>query len=154
MPNLIELHSPVDTTGLTYVRIRKKKPGDGLRAGKRLASIIPIFKVVVVVDEDIDVLNSQQVNTAIGSRYRPKEDTLIIDSVRGMPLDPSVVSENNHTSKVVIDATIPWPEEGGPENFARLNRSLLEELAPESFDLVNEKWGNAIKRKYTDFGAL
>lgn len=152
VPNLIELHSPVDTTGLTYVRIRKEKPGDGIRAGKRLALIIPIFKVVVVVDEDIDILDSQQVNTAIGSRYRPKEDTLIIDSARGMPLDPTVLRDDKQTSKVVIDATIPWPEEGGPEKFAQLNRTLLEELAPESFDLVDKKWGDVIKRKYPSFG--
>lgn len=149
VPNLIELHSPVDTTGLTYVRIRKKKPGDGISAGKRLASIIPIFKVVVVVDEDIDVLDSRQVNMAIGSRYRPTEDTLIIDSVRGMPLDPS--ARDKMTSKIVIDATVPWPEEGGPEKFAKLNRALLEELAPESFKLVEQKWGDTIKRKYPAF---
>jgi 4-hydroxy-3-polyprenylbenzoate decarboxylase len=154
VPNLIELHSPVDATGLTYVRIRKEKPGDGIRAGKRLAAIIPIYKVMVVVDEDIDVLNPQQVNTAIGSRYRPLEDTLIIDSARGMPLDPSLMDrEKIQVSKVVIDATVPWPEEGGPENFAKLNRTWLEELAPESFELVQQKWGDVIKRKQPDFGA-
>lgn len=150
VPNLIELHSPVDTTGLTYVRIRKEKSGDGIRAGKRLASIIPIFKIIVVVDEDIDVLDSQQVNTAIGSRFRPKQDSLMIDSARGMPLDPSI-QEKNMTSKLVIDATVPWPEEGGPENFAKLNRALLEELAPESFALVEQKWGDIVKRKMRSF---
>jgi len=155
VPNLIELHSPVDSTGLTYVRIRKEKPGDGIKAGKRLASIIPIFKIVVVVDEDIDILNSRQVNMAIGSRFRPAEDTLIIESARGMPLDPSLKEgAANKTSKIVIDATVPWPEEDGPEKFAKLNRALLEELAPESFDLVQQKWGDIIRRKYPNFGEI
>jgi len=154
VPNLIELHSPVDATGLTYVRIRKEKPGDGIRAGKRLASIIPIFKIVVVVDEDIDVLDPRQVNLAIGSRYRPNQDTLILDSVRGMPLDPTVVRDDKQTSKIVIDATVPWPEEGGPEKFAELNRTLLEELAPESFELVEQKWGDVIQRKLPTFGEV
>ncbi len=74
----------------------------------------------------------------------------IMEGLRGMPLDPSV-DEQGQVSKIVIDATVPWPEEGGPEEFAKLNRTLLEELAPESFKLVDEKWGDIITRKYTTF---
>ena len=150
VPNLIELHSPVDTTGLTYVRIKKTKAGDGIQAGKRLASIIPIFKVVVVVDEDIDVLNPSLVNMAIGSRWQPKTATLIIDDARGMPLDPSIDAEGR-SSKIVIDATIKLPDEGGKEEFPQLNRSLLEELRPDSFASVEEKFGDVIQRKFANF---
>jgi 4-hydroxy-3-polyprenylbenzoate decarboxylase len=150
VPGLLEIHSPVDTTGLTYVRIKKTKPGEAIEAGKKLAKLIPIYKVIVVVDEDIDILDPTQVNMAIGSRWRPKEASLIMDGLRGMPLDPSI-NEQGQVSKIVIDATVPWPEEGGPEGFAKLNRTLLEEQAPQSFDLVDEKWGDIITRKYTTF---
>jgi 4-hydroxy-3-polyprenylbenzoate decarboxylase len=151
VPGLIELHSPVDTTGLTYIKIKKTKPGEGIEAGKKLAAIIPIFKIVVVVDEDIDVLDSTQVNMAIGSRWQPFAASYIFEEARGMPLDPSTV-ERYKSSKIVIDATRQWPEEGGPETFPELNRTLLEELAPESFELVDEKWGDIITRKITTFG--
>ncbi|MCP4713690.1 MAG: UbiD family decarboxylase, partial [Deltaproteobacteria bacterium] len=57
IPQLIELHSPVHAPGLTYVRINKTAAGQGLEAGKKLASMIPIFKVVIVVDDDIDILD-------------------------------------------------------------------------------------------------
>ena len=152
VPGLIELHSPVDTTGLTYVRIKKTKPGEGLEAGKKLAAIIPIFKIVVVVDEDIDVLDSGQVNMALGSRWQPYSASHIFDfgEARGMPLDPSTV-ERWRTSKIVIDATKQWPEEGGPEKYAELNRTLLEELAPESFTNVDAKWGDVVRRKIRTF---
>ncbi|MBT8443033.1 MAG: UbiD family decarboxylase [Gammaproteobacteria bacterium] len=150
VPGMIEIHSPVDTTGLTYVKIKKTRPGEGLEIGEKLAKIIPIYKVVVIVDEDVDVLDPTQVNVAIGSRWRPKEASLVIEGMRGMPLDPTV-DPRGKVSKIVIDATIPWPEEGGPEEFAKLNRTWLEELAPESFDLVEEKWGDVIRRKYTTF---
>ena len=150
VPGMIEIHSPVDTTGLTYVKIRKTKPGEGLEIGKKLATLIPIYKVVVVVDDDIDVLDPKQVNMAIGSRWQPHSASLILEGLRGMPLDPSIDSDGK-TSKIVIDATVKWPEEGGPQEFAKLNRALLEELAPESFDLVDEKWGDIITRKYTTF---
>ena len=150
VPGMIEIHSPVDTTGLTYVKIKKTKPGEGLEIGKKLATIIPIYKVVVVVDEDVDVLDPKQVNTAIGSRFQASTASLILEGLRGMPLDPSIDAQGK-TSKMIIDATVKWPEEGGPEQYAKLNRTLLEELAPESFDLVDEKWGDVITRKYTTF---
>ncbi len=150
VPGMIEIHSPVDTTGLTYVKVKKTKPGEGLEIGEKLATLIPIYKVVVVVDDDIDVLDSKQVNMAIGSRWQPKTASLILEGLRGMPLDPSIDSQGK-TSKIVIDATVKWPEEGGPEAYARLNRTLLEKMAPESFDLVDRKWGDRINRKYTTF---
>jgi 4-hydroxy-3-polyprenylbenzoate decarboxylase len=150
VPGLIEIHSPVDTTGLTYIRIKKTKPGEGIEAGKKLASIIPIYKIVIVVDEDIDVLDPKQVNMALGSRWQPFSATHIIEEARGMPLDPST-TERYKSSKIVIDATKQWPEEGGPENYAELNRTLLEELAPESFDHVEANWGETIRRKLSTF---
>jgi len=152
VPGLIELHSPVDTTGVTYVRIKKTKPGEGLEAGKKLGAIIPILKIVVVVDDDIDVLDGGQVNMAIGSRWQPASATYIFDfdEARGMPLDPSTI-KRGRSSKIVIDATRQWPEEGGPENYAQLNRTLLEELAPDSFTRVDEKWGDLVKRRTHTF---
>ena len=74
-----------------------------------------------------------------GARWQPKEASLIIDKTRGMRLDPSQ-SERGLGSKIVIDATRKFPDEGGPETYPVLNRQLLEELAPDSFDLVNDKW--------------
>jgi len=152
VPGLIELHSPVDSTGVTYIRIKKTKPGEGLEAGKKLAAVIPIFKIVIVVDEDIDVLDPKQVNMALGSRWQPMSASYIFDfgEARGMPLDPSTI-ERGRSSKIIIDATRQWPEEGVPENYAELNRTLLEELAPESFANVDAKWGDVVKRKIRTF---
>jgi 3-polyprenyl-4-hydroxybenzoate decarboxylase len=87
---------------------------------------------------------------ALGSRWQPFTETYIFEEARGMPLDPSTV-ERYKSSKIVIDATKQWPEEGGPEKFPELNRTLLEELAPESFELVAQKWGDVITRKLTTF---
>ncbi len=150
VPGLIEIHSPVDATGLTYVKIKKTKPGEGLDSGKKLASIIPIYKIVIVVDEDVDILDQKQVHMALGSRWQPFTESYIFEEARGMPLDPSTV-ERYKSSKIVIDATRQWPEEGGPETFPELNRTLLEELAPESFERAEAKWGDVITRKFATF---
>jgi 4-hydroxy-3-polyprenylbenzoate decarboxylase len=144
VPGLIELHSPVHATGLTFVCIKKTKPGEGLLAGQTLASIIPIFKVVVVVDEDIDVLDMQQVEHAIASRWQPYPASYIFEKARGLSIDPSTVVPYE-TSKIVIDATRQWPEEGGPEVYPELNRTLLKRGAPDAFAQVDAKWGDLIK---------
>ncbi|MCP4089968.1 MAG: UbiD family decarboxylase [Gammaproteobacteria bacterium] len=144
IPGLIEIHQPVDTTGWCFIKIKKTEPGQGLKAGKRLASIVPLFKVTIVVDEDVDILNWYEVGLAVGARYTPATATEIF-SGRGMPLDPSASAEDRYaSSKLVIDATKQWPEEGGPENYAELNRALLEKLAPDAFDIAIGNWGDAI----------
>jgi 4-hydroxy-3-polyprenylbenzoate decarboxylase len=150
VPGLIEIHSPVDATGITYVRIKKTKPGEAIEAGKKLAKIIPIYKIVIMVDEDVDVLDPKQIQMALGSRWQPHTASYIFEEARGMPLDPSTV-ERYKSSKIVIDATKQWPEEGGPENYAELNRTLLEELVPQSFEKVDARLGETIRRKFRTF---
>jgi 4-hydroxy-3-polyprenylbenzoate decarboxylase len=144
IPGLIEINQPVDTTGWCFIKIKKTAAGQGLKAGKRLASIVPLFKVTIVVDEDVDVLNWYEVGLAVGARYTPATATEIF-SGRGMPLDPSSAGEDRYaSSKLVIDATRQWPEEGGPENYPELNRTLLEKLAPDAFDVAMGNWGDVI----------
>ncbi|MGI9308038.1 MAG: UbiD family decarboxylase domain-containing protein, partial [Gammaproteobacteria bacterium] len=150
LPGFIELHSPVDVTGLTFIRIDKTKAGQGLKIGQRLAAIIPIFKIVVVVDKDVDVLNTTEVLHAMTARWQPYPASKIMEEARGMTLDPSSV-ERGVSSKIVIDATMQFPEEGGPEDYAKLNRTLLEEGAPDSFASVQKKWGALINRQYKNW---
>ena len=147
VPELIELHFPVHAPGLTYVRIKKTGPGQGLRAGKTLAGIIPIFKVVVVVDEDIDMLDQDQVDNALVSRWQPYTASAIIEEAKGMKLDPSQVKRGK-TSKIVIDATRQLPEEGGPQVYPELSRTLLERMAPNAIPQVEAKFGDIIKQGF------
>jgi 4-hydroxy-3-polyprenylbenzoate decarboxylase len=142
IPGLVEINQPVDTTGLCFVKIKKTQPGQGLKAGKRLASIVPLFKVTIVVDDDVDVLNWYEVGLAMGARYTPATATEIF-SGRGMPLDPSSAHRGD-SSKIVIDATRQLPAEGGPDVYPELNRTLLEKLAPDAFDVAIGNWGDVI----------
>jgi 4-hydroxy-3-polyprenylbenzoate decarboxylase len=142
-PQIVAFHSPVEATGLTFVSIKKTKPGQALSIGKKIAKIVPIAKIVVVVDDDLDVYDRTQMMFAMGSRWQPFPASEIIESARGMPLDPS--SPNRPmSSKIIIDATRQWPEEGGPAVYAEMNRELLTRLAPESFAQVDAKWGDML----------
>lgn len=139
VPSVKMIHSPVEATGFTFVSFRKQKAGEALPLGKRIAEIVGIAKVVVMVDDDLEVLDRVQMMNAMGSRWQPQPATLIIPSLRGMPLDPSLPSPPM-TSKIVIDATRQWPEEGGPKQYQALNRTALTDAAPEAFKLVDEHW--------------
>lgn len=143
MPNVKMIHTPVEATGLCFVSIRKQKPGEALDIGKRIAQIVGIAKVVIVVDDDIEVLDRTQVMHTLGSRWQPQPATAIIPESRGMPLDPSL-TKRPMTSKIVIDATRQWPEEGGPQVYQALNRAELERLAPESFRIVDANWARHV----------
>jgi 4-hydroxy-3-polyprenylbenzoate decarboxylase len=151
MPSVKMLHNPVELTGLCFVSIKKQKPGEALEIGKRIAQIVGIAKVVVMVDDDIEVLDRTQVMHAMGARWQPQPATAIIPESRGMPLDPSL-TKRPMTSKIVIDATRQLPEEGGPQVYQALNRTELERLAPESFEKVAARW-NKLVGKYRPPGS-
>ena len=144
IPNLVEFHYPQDTMGVAFLSIDKTAPGQGLEAGRVIAMRLPISKVIVVVDKDLDVLDRTQMLFAMGSRWQPDPAAEIIPDARAIITDPSTVVPLR-TSKIVIDATRQWPEEGGPAVYAKRNRTLLEEGAPEAFAQVDAEFGDMIK---------
>jgi 2,5-furandicarboxylate decarboxylase 1 len=68
------------------------------------------IKWVVVVDDDIDVYDTEQVNWAITTRSQPAEDLVVIPRVAGGPLDPSA-PEKELISVWGLDATRPFGED-------------------------------------------
>jgi len=67
---------------------------------------------VIVVDPDIDVHSSDQVEWATAFRMQPERDVIIVDSVPAGPLDPSVddsIALDARTGSAIgIDATYPF----------------------------------------------
>jgi 2,5-furandicarboxylate decarboxylase 1 len=65
------------------------------------------LKWVVVVDEDVDVHNTEQVLWAAITRSQPAEDLIVVPGVAGGPLDPSA-PEKEVISLMGLDATRPF----------------------------------------------
>jgi UbiD family decarboxylase len=143
MPNVVEAYQPQDVMGVVIVSIDKNAAGQGLKAGRAVADRNPIAKVVIVVDKDIDVLDRTQIMFALGSRWQPSPATEILKDLQGLVTDPSQPVQGR-TSKVVIDATIQWPEEGGREKFPPTNRALLEKDEPNVFAEVDRLYGTKL----------
>jgi UbiD family decarboxylase len=90
------------------VKIRKKSPDDGRRAIDAAFRGHKSMKHVVIVDDDIDITNPGEVEWAISTRFQGDRDIIIKPKEKGSSLDPSSDLETRDTTKVGIDATIPW----------------------------------------------
>jgi 2,5-furandicarboxylate decarboxylase 1 len=66
-------------------------------------------KMVVVVDDDIDLYDSSKVWWAVLTRSQPADDVIIVPKAAGGQLDPSAPSKFG-SSLMGIDATIPFGE--------------------------------------------
>lgn len=139
VPEVVDVHYRSKANNILYVSIEKTAPGQGVAVGEKLGKFNPVAKVVIVLDSDVDLFDMSQVMFALSSRWQPHPASRIFESLPGLPLDPSQPTRQR-TSKIIIDATRQWPEEGGPKHFPRTNRSLLEEGAPEAFARVDAQW--------------
>jgi len=144
VPNIVEYTNPQWAMGTVVLSINKQEAGEGLKAGESIAKTNPIAKVVIVVDDDVNILDSNAVMAAIGARWQPHPASKILEKAPGLFTDPSQVIYGQ-TSKIVIDATRQTAEEGGQEVFPLSNREHLTEGAPQVWDLVDEKFGDLIK---------
>jgi 4-hydroxy-3-polyprenylbenzoate decarboxylase len=144
IPNLVEYQTPQYCMGIVFMSINKTEPGEGLKAGKAIAKTNPIAKVVIVVDKDINILDPVEMLMAIGSRWQPYPAAEILDEAFGLMTDPSQV-EYQKTSKIVIDATMQLPGEGGQDTFPLRNREHLEQGEPDIWEIVDTKFGEAIR---------
>ena len=71
------------------VKIRKKKPDDGIKAIEAALAGHRSMKMVTIVDEDIDMFDPVRVEWAMVTRWQPDKDTIILSNQKGSSLDPS-----------------------------------------------------------------
>jgi UbiD family decarboxylase len=143
IPYLVASYDPHEAIGIKVLSIDKRFPGQGMAAGQ-IAAGSPVGKIFIVVDKDVDVMNITEVLHAVATRWQPYPASLIIPQANTVMLDPSQ-SHRFMTSKIIIDATRQLPAEGGPKSFPPLNRNLLKDKAPQSFEIVEKKWSEYLK---------
>ena len=95
-----------------YIAIKKRVPGEGMSAGMAAIAANSDIKVVVVVDDDIDIYDERQVLWAISTHFEADTGLAVIPNAMGAHLNPSAYGEVRHekgpmNTKFVIDATRP-----------------------------------------------
>lgn len=93
------------------VQVRKRHEDDGKKAIEGAFQGHGSLKHVVVVDDDIDIHNPADVEWAIATRFQASNDLVVLLDQPGSSLDPSALHApgvKSRTSKMGLDATIPW----------------------------------------------
>jgi 2,5-furandicarboxylate decarboxylase 1 len=100
-------------------------------------------KVVIAVDEDVDIFNPADVLWAVNTRVNPASDVFIVDGTRVHPMDPtgielvkpgSALGWSRIGSKMGIDATKPpLSEPEGREQFERIRPVNLGKVKREDY---------------------
>jgi UbiD family decarboxylase len=97
------------------IQIQKNTQGDAKNAIMAAFATHTSLKHVVVVDEDINIFDSEDVEYAVATRVRGDRDLMLIEGARGSSLDPCRLP-NGTNVKIGIDATMVMGEE---EKFKR-----------------------------------
>ncbi len=98
------------------VQIDKESDADGPRAIEAAFRGHTSLKHVVVVDRDVDLYDSRDVEWAVATRFQADRDLIVLSDQPSSSLDPSasqVPGEKARTAKMGLDATIPSGETRG-----------------------------------------
>jgi 4-hydroxy-3-polyprenylbenzoate decarboxylase len=124
----------------TVLSIKQRYPGHATQAG-HLATFSHatayLGRIVVVVDDDIDVYDAGQVIWAISTRCDPAKDLTVVPRCWSGPLDPIIPEgEKGFNSRLIIDATRPWEWRDEFPGVVGLSR--------EEEDEAMRKWGKLL----------
>ena len=94
------------------VSIRKNCEGDAKSAILTVLGAYKDVKHVVVVDEDVDIYDSRDLEFALASRFQASRDLIVAQGALGSPLEASHL-ERGVTDKMGVDATKPLAQDAG-----------------------------------------
>jgi len=139
LPEVVDYHMPSYGIfhNLVFVSILKQYPGHAWKVMNGLwgAGLMSLAKVLVVLDADVDVRNADEAWWVALNHIDPRRDVRFTDG----PVDVLDHASATFTygSKMGIDATRKWPEEG----FAREwpERIVMDEATRRR---VDERWAS------------
>ena len=137
-PEVVDFSMPASGwfQGLAIISIKKQYPGQAKKVMMGLWGMgqLSLTKMFIVVDSEINVHDINEVIWAITTRADPARDTIIINNTPTDTLDPASPLVNLG-SKLGIDATTKWKEEGYMREIQQL--AVVDE---ETKVLVDKRW--------------
>ena len=111
IPNVTGVHVPLSGTSsfTAYVAIKQGRPGEAKHVIPIVLGVDHYLKLVIVVDDDVDVFDESDVMWAVSTRMQADRDLVTIAGSLGAMLDPSA-DDRGVTAKLGIDATRPFGE--------------------------------------------
>lgn len=114
IPELVDMHLPVEACfhNLAIVSIKKRYPNHAYKIMHAMWGLgqLMFSKVIIVVDDDVDVHNIHEVIWRVTNNIDPMRDVQIVKG----PVDSlnHAAPQVGFGSKMGIDATRKWPSEG------------------------------------------
>jgi 4-hydroxy-3-polyprenylbenzoate decarboxylase len=137
VPELVDLHQPRCGAfrNLLFVSIRKQYPQQARKVMNALWSLnrLMVSKMIVVVDDDVDIHDEEQVWFHVGAQTHPGRDIVFCEGPTHFTDHAAAVRGMGH--KMGIDATRKLPDEGHPRQWP----DQLE-MKQEIKDLVTRRW--------------
>ena len=121
-PEIVDYHMPAEGIfhNLVFVSIRKQYPGQAFKVMNALwgAGLMSLAKVLVVVDDWVNVRNPQEAWWVALNNLDPERDVRFTMG----PVDVLDHASRGFTygSKMGLDATKKWPEEGFTRNWPKV----------------------------------
>ena len=116
------------------IQVKKTSPQhEGLQRNAIMAAFgaLKDLDLVTVVDEDIDIRDSNDVEYALATRFEASRDLIIVPGARGHEYVRA--SQNGIRAKLGIDATVPFDEK------ARFSRVEFASVTVDPRDLSTER---------------
>jgi UbiD family decarboxylase len=102
--NVVDVHYPPSGTHYhCYVSIRNPLPGQAKQIMMLLFGLDMYLKLVVAVNDDIDIHNEQEILWALATRFQADHDMILVEGVASNLLDPSL--RDGTGTKLGLDAT-------------------------------------------------
>lgn len=111
-------HSAGGGKFLAILQFKKTAPLDDGRARQAALVALAAFhelKNVILVDEDVDIFDTNDVIWAMTTRYQGPRSTLFLPGIIGHPLDPSqdptfdpAIPAHGISTKTIFDCTVPF----------------------------------------------
>ncbi|MFE8873655.1 UbiD family decarboxylase [Acetobacter persici] len=103
---------------LAILQVCQRSAGDAGKARQAALIALAVYrelKNVIIVDDDVDLFDSNDVLWAMQTRYQGNVDTVFVPGVTGHVLDPSQVPDYDPSitakgvsCKTIFDCTYPW----------------------------------------------
>ena len=139
IPELVNLRLPAsgDHRNIAFASIRKAWPQQARKVMNALWGIdrLSNVKMLVVVDENVDIQNDDAVWSAAGANSHPGRDTIFSEGPAYMLDHAAPVRGVGH--RMGIDATSKSAEEGHPRDWP-----AAQDVDKETAQLVAQRWQN------------
>jgi 4-hydroxy-3-polyprenylbenzoate decarboxylase len=131
---------------MTVLAIRQRYPGHARQAAmiaSQCRSGAYLGRYVIVVDDDIDITNTEEVIWAISSRSDPVQSIEILRRCWSGPLDPRIpVEDKGFSSRAIIDATRPYEWRDKFPKSSGASRELKDKVAAQWRTFLDQKLGD------------